>query len=156
MQKTILTRQVFLDILIYALFFAVLGMVFGIMISGYQEPEHSLIDPTAYDDLGLFAGLITGLLSGAIIYYSHMLFTHMVLKRQWFSLRLFLLFSGITGLVAGLAIYFWLISAAPQYDMKERVAFVVLIDAIITGALGTGFGVILGIIFAKIRELEKR
>jgi hypothetical protein len=156
MWKTIFNRKVAIDILLFAIGSAGLGMAIGIIASSYQETVNKLISPMPYQNFGIYTGAIVGLSTCLIAFICYLFLTRFILHRKWFSFRLFLLFSGVAGVVISLVTYYLLVSSAASYGMVERTGSIIMIDAIISAVLGGGVGILFGIALAKIRNFAKR
>jgi hypothetical protein len=147
-------NQKAIDILLFAIGSAGLGIVIGIVASSYQNISNGKMSPIPYQNFGIYIGAIVGLSTCLAAFISYLFLTRFILHRRWFNLRLFLLFCFVAGAIISVLTQYLIVSSAGAYGFQERTGNVIVIDGIISAVVGGGLGLLFGLALAKIRNYD--
>lgn len=138
------------EILILGITSVGLGMATGMFVYGNQQLYY-IIDPTPLQNFSLYAGGLTGLTICTVAVALYLL-TRKLLHHTGFHYRLYLLFSGVTGITIGLAIWGIIRVSAKSYGIPESTIGPAAIIEAISFAIPDGIvAVAIGVVLSLIR-----
>ena len=147
-------RRAWLDVLLFELVGAGMGMLIGIFVSGQSQTADGLTDPTPYQNFALFTGATTGLTIGLMALVCYLFLTRLAREKESFSSRRLLWTAGIAGAIISLATYCIVTASAESHGMIERTGAVTVFDAVMSAILGGGTGAVVSALLSAVRGYE--
>ena len=147
-------QKAIIDVLLFAVGSAALGIVIGTIASSAQKIQNGKLSPIPYQDFGIYAGAIVGVATFLVALVGYLVLRRFILRREDFSLKLYFLFCVVTGAVISLVTSYWVVSSAGSFGMAERTSRGIVTDSIISAIVGGGLGLLFGVTLAKLRHYE--
>lgn len=155
MDRSVDIRRAWLDVFLFELIGAGLGMLIGVFISDQAQTTNGLTDPTAYQNFALAAGAITGFAIGLLAMFCYLALVRLSRRRERFRFGLYIWVAGIAGAAITLTAYCIVSRSAETYGILERVGTVAVVDGVISTILGGGTGAIVSALLSGIRGYNR-
>ena len=147
-------QKAIIDVLLFAVGSAALGIVIGTIASSAQKIQNGKLSPIPYQDFGIYAGAIVGVSTFLVALVGYLVLRRFILRREDFSLKLYFLFCVVTGAVISLVTSYWVVASAGLFGMAERLSRGIITDSIISAVIGGGISLLFGLALANIRHCE--
>jgi len=147
-------QKAIIDVLLFAVGSAALGIVIGTIASSAQKIQNGKLSPIPYQDFGIYAGAIVGVSTFLVALVGYLVLRRFILRREDFSLKLYFLFCVVTGAVISLVTSYWVVASAGLFGMAERLSRGIITDSIISAVIGGGISLLFGLALANIRHYE--
>jgi len=146
-----LLRRRWLDVVLFALVGAGLGMLVGVFTSVQTEALDGRFDPTGFQNYGLAVGAVVGVAVALLAMLFFLGFTRVTGKTELLHFRLYVWVAGIAGAIVTIATFCIVTSSASRFGIVERTGTAAIVDGVISALIGGGTGAVVSAVLSAVR-----